>query len=368
MRLTGIAMFTPLALGLMLPGAAYAQGWIKYVSEQDQFIVNFPGEPEVVEADYTTEAGATIPSRVYSVEGGDSRYAITVVDYRQAEQAHVVRCLQMAAETEQVSPNQCTGNGHLRDIDGSIAFESWNIRARNSGEVTYDAFGRVDGVPGHQIQILHPDESRSFIGLYMHDLRLYVLEGTVPGDAPPPGLFQQSLGMLDEMGRRVRYQRNAANEYVRIRSRYEYIGEEDPITGEPALSSVTDGRMIESSERTGLWIPEESTQIFELRTYTAEEGRLPDLLTLFRDHATGLFEKHGMTHVGYWVPQESPGSGDTLIYIVGHDSREAAQASWDAFRADPEWRRVAEESQANGRIVANIESEFIEATDFSPSQ
>ena len=75
-----------------------------------------------------------------------------------------------------------------------------------------------------------------------------------------------------------------------------------------------------------------------------------------------------MTHVGYWVPQDSPGSGDTLIYIVGHDSREAAQASWDAFRADPEWRRVAEESQANGRIVANIESEFIEATDFSPSQ
>ncbi len=74
-----------------------------------------------------------------------------------------------------------------------------------------------------------------------------------------------------------------------------------------------------------------------------------------------------MTHVGYWVPQDSPGSGDTLIYIVSHDSREAAQASWDAFRADPEWRRVAEESQANGRIVANIESEFIEATDFSPS-
>ena len=198
-----------LALALALPAAAYAQGWLKYFSEEDRFIVNFPGEPLVVQAEYTTESGATIPSRIYSVENGDSRYAITVVDYSLAERAHEERCRLMQAELDIVSPNQCRGRGHLRDIDGAIAFESWNIRRRNDGEITYDAFGRVDGIPGHQIQILHPDESRSFFGLYMHERRLYVLEGTVPGDAPPPGLFQQSLGILDEMGRRIRYERNA---------------------------------------------------------------------------------------------------------------------------------------------------------------
>ena len=135
-----------------------------------------------------------------------------------------------------------------------------------------------------------------------------------------------------------------------------------------AFSAGNAGRMIDPSERTGTWVPEASNKVFELRTYTTEEGKLPNLLALFRDHATQLFEKHGMTHVGYWVPQNSPGSGNTLIYMVSHDSREAAQESWGAFREDPEWHRVAEESQADGRIVANIESVFVEATDFSPSQ
>ncbi len=368
MRLIKLIMLMPLALGLVLPGAVYAQGWIKYVNEEDQFIVNLPREPELLEVDYITESGATIPSRIYSVENGNSRYAITVVDYTVAEEAHVARCRRLEVETDRVSPNQCSGRGHLRDIDGSVAFEAWNIRRRSSGEITYDAFGRVDGVPGHQIQMLHPDESRSFIGIYMLDRRLYVLEGTVPGDSPPPGLFQQSLGMLDEMGRRVRYQSDAEGNYSRIQARYEYVGEEDPITGEPAFSTINEGRVIDPSERTGTWVPEAATKVFELRTYTTEEGKLPNLLALFRDHATQLFEKHGMTHVGYWVPQDSPESENTLIYVVSHDSREAAQESWGAFRADPEWQRVAEESQADGPIVANIESVFIEATDFSPSQ
>ena len=78
----------------------------------------------------------------------------------------------------------------------------------------------------------------------MLDRRLYVLEGTVPGDDPPPGLFQQSLGMLDEMGRRVRYQGDAEGNYSRVQTLYEYVGEEDPITGEPVLafSANHDGR------------------------------------------------------------------------------------------------------------------------------
>ena len=370
MRLIRLIQLLPLALGLVLPGVAYTQGWIKYVNEEDQFIVNFPGEPELLEVDYITESGAIIPSRIHSVENGDSRYAITVVDYTMAEEAHVARCRRLEVETGRVSPNQCSGRGHFRDIDGSVAFEAANIRRRSSGEITYDAFGRVDGVPGHQLQILHPDESRSFIGIYRLDRRLYVLEGTVPGDSPPPGLFQQSLGMLDEMGRRVRYQSDDEGNYSRIQARYEYIGEEDPVTGEPisAFSTGNVGRIIDPSERTGTCLPEASTQVYELRTYTTEDGKLPNLLALFRDHATQLFEKHGMTHVGYWVPQDSPESENTLIYVVSHDSREAAQESWGAFRADPEWQRVAEESQADGPLVANIASVFIEATDFSPGQ
>ncbi len=107
-------------------------------------------------------------------------------------------------------------------------------------------------------------------------------------------------------------------------------------------------------------------KVFELRTYTAPEGKLPNLLARFRDHTMDIFERHGMTNVGYWVPQDAPASENTLIYIISHDSREAAQASWDGFRADPEWARVAEESQVDGRIVSSVESVFLEAVPFSP--
>ena len=109
----------------------------------------------------------------------------------------------------------------------------------------------------------------------------------------------------------------------------------------------------------------QSGQVFELRTYTAHPGRLAALNARFREHTTRIFEKHGMKNVGYWVPQDSPMSDNTLIYIISHPSREAAAANWDAFRADPEWSKVAEESQRDGRIVSNVDAVFMDPTDYS---
>ena len=106
--------------------------------------------------------------------------------------------------------------------------------------------------------------------------------------------------------------------------------------------------------------------VFELRTYTASPGKLSDLEARFRDHTVGLFEKHGMTNVGYWVPTDAPLSENTLIYVLEHESRDAAQASWDAFRADPEWVEARAESERNGRLAANVEAVFMKATDYSP--
>ena len=276
MHLIRIRKLMPLALGLVLPGAASAQGWIKYVNLEDQFVVNFPGEPEVREIDYTTETGAVIPSRVYSVENDDSRFAITVVDYTVADQAHEARCRRLQAELDIVSPNECGGRDHLSDIRGAIAFESWNMRRRANGEITYDAFGQVDGVPGHQIQILHPDESRTFAALHMLERRLYVLEGTVPGDAPPPGLFQQSLGMLDEMGRRVRFQSVAEGNFSRVQTLYEYVGEEDRVTGEPVgvFNESNDGRIRNPGERTGVWTPAASRADLAFLAASLEDNQL----------------------------------------------------------------------------------------------
>ena len=109
-----------------------------------------------------------------------------------------------------------------------------------------------------------------------------------------------------------------------------------------------------------------ANRVFELRTYTAPEGKLPDLQARFRNHTMRIFERHGMKNVGYWVPQDAPAKDNTLIYIISHASRDAAKKSWADFAADPEWKKVSAESQVNGRIVSNVVSVYLDATDYSP--
>jgi hypothetical protein len=107
-------------------------------------------------------------------------------------------------------------------------------------------------------------------------------------------------------------------------------------------------------------------RVFEIRTYTTEPGKLPDLLKRFREHTTKLFEKHGMTNIGYWMPTDEPRSQNTLIYILAHKSRDTAKQSWKDFQADPDWINVKEASEANGKIVTKVESVFAAPTEFSP--
>jgi hypothetical protein len=110
----------------------------------------------------------------------------------------------------------------------------------------------------------------------------------------------------------------------------------------------------------------ESKRVFEIRTYTAHEGKLQALHARFRNHTCKIFERHGMTNIGYWQPADPPLSNDTLIYILAHPSREAAKKAWDAFRADTEWQKVRSESEAAGPIVKKVESVFLDAVDYSP--
>ena len=107
-------------------------------------------------------------------------------------------------------------------------------------------------------------------------------------------------------------------------------------------------------------------RVFEIRTYTTPEGKLDALKARFRDHTVKLFEKHGMTNVGYWTPQDAPLSQNTLIYILAHQSREAAKKSWDAFRSDPDWVKAKAASEVNGPLTTKVESVFATPTDFSP--
>lgn len=109
----------------------------------------------------------------------------------------------------------------------------------------------------------------------------------------------------------------------------------------------------------------QASRVFELRTYTAPEGKLDDLLARFRNHTMRIFEKHGMTNVGYWRPQDPELRQNTLVYLLAHPSREAAEQAWRDFSADPEWQQVSEESQRDGRIVTSVVRQWLDPTDFS---
>jgi hypothetical protein len=106
-------------------------------------------------------------------------------------------------------------------------------------------------------------------------------------------------------------------------------------------------------------------RVFEMRTYTAPPGKLEALKARFRNHTTRLFEKHGMTNIGYWIAADPPNSENTIVYILAYPSREAAKKSWADFRADPEWQAVVKESEKDGRIVAKVDSVFLTPADFS---
>jgi len=138
---------------------------------------------------------------------------------------------------------------------------------------------------------------------------------------------------------------------------------------ESAYLSATDYSPLAKAEKVG-------NRVFELRTYTAEPGRLPNLNARFRDHTVKLFAKHGMTNVAYWTPladqkgAASPPGADTLIYLLAHASQDAAKASFGNFGKDPAWQaaRKASEERAGGSLTikGGVKSLFLVPTDYSP--
>ena len=112
----------------------------------------------------------------------------------------------------------------------------------------------------------------------------------------------------------------------------------------------------------------QTKKIYELRTYTTAPGRLPALLNRFGGGEVDLFVKHGMTSVGYWVPDDDELSQNTLVYMVAHADREAAGSSWSAFGGDPVWHEMRDKSREDGPIVTNVVNQFLDPTDFSPTQ
>ena len=107
----------------------------------------------------------------------------------------------------------------------------------------------------------------------------------------------------------------------------------------------------------------QGNKVFELRTYTAADGKLDLLHARFRNHTLKFFQKHGLTSVLYGKTLDAPLSQNTMLYVLSYPSREAAKKSWESFRADQGWLTVAKES---GVGPVKIDSVYFEPTDYSP--
>ena len=105
--------------------------------------------------------------------------------------------------------------------------------------------------------------------------------------------------------------------------------------------------------------------VYELRMYHVNEGKMNALRDRFRDQTDALFKRHNMKSIGYWSPEDAPSYQNLFIYILEHPSREEAEKNWAAFQADPEWKKVKAESEANGPLVDHIDRYFMDPTSYS---
>ena len=111
--------------------------------------------------------------------------------------------------------------------------------------------------------------------------------------------------------------------------------------------------------------PQPSHHVYELRLYHVHEGQMDALKARFRDHTDAIFKRHNMKSVGYWSPEGPPDSQNLFVYILEHPSRAEAERNWTAFQADPEWKKVKAESEADGPLVDHIDRYFMDPTGFS---
>lgn len=95
------------------------------------------------------------------------------------------------------------------------------------------------------------------------------------------------------------------------------------------------------------------SRLFELRTYHTSDGKLDALHARFRDCATRMFEKHGITNLGYWTPADANGS--RIVFLLAYPNEAARDASWSGLAIDPDWRKCRRETERDGRLVERIE-------------
>ena len=191
-----LVRFVAAACLLFVAQPLFAQDWIEYKNLESRFAINAPGEPKAEKIQWKSEYDSIFPGTVYRWQQGPNRYSVTVIDYSDSEAIY-------------------TANHHSEDFQnaaywqidilGSMAYAATQYRQRPGVKVTFDAFHYINLVTGHHLQLTNPDQSRTYVAIYLHENRLYILDATVAKGMPPPIMFQQSVEFLDAEGKSIRY-------------------------------------------------------------------------------------------------------------------------------------------------------------------
>jgi len=206
-----VSLLVATAVALSVGSAAFAQEYVEYKSQQDRFSIVFPAQPKVTEKTYKSEFGSILPERDYAADTANgSHFSVRVVDYNniRAIATEKAKACPAGAETCLGTPTDAssTGAGYWKpDIEGAVIHATWEFMQRDA-KVVYLGWANMNLVEGHMINLVNnKDKSRTSAAIYMHENKLYVIEGTVPAGYPVPDFFQQSVGWLDENGNDIRY-------------------------------------------------------------------------------------------------------------------------------------------------------------------
>jgi hypothetical protein len=191
---------------------AFAQQFREWESKQDLFSANFPGEPTVMNITWETEYGARIPARVYTATlPGPRSYSVTVVDYKPVQEILTAKAKSCTDQTDE----RCTGNtsfpgaGYWKnDVRGAMIYAAAKYLKRDDLKMTHYAwsFLGTQSVENNELQFVNTkDKSRTYVNIFMHHNVLYLMEETTPANAPPPGLFVQSMTLKESDGTTARH-------------------------------------------------------------------------------------------------------------------------------------------------------------------
>jgi hypothetical protein len=208
MRLSSFVSAALVLSSMSVP--AFAQEYVEYASRQDGFTITFPVQPTITETTVTSQYGSVLPARIYTADSATGHYAVTVVDYNNihAIATEKAKTCPPGAETclGTESDVSSTGRGYWKaDLSGATLHAIWTFLQRDA-KVTFLGWATMDLVEGTVLSLTNnKDKSHTSAGIYMHENKLYLLEGTVPAAYPPPDWFQQNVGWIDENGNPIRY-------------------------------------------------------------------------------------------------------------------------------------------------------------------